>query len=359
MSTPPPDLYDRLGVSPSASPREIAEAYQTLKAATRTQNEEDHLTTAFLILARPTDRERYDRMYGYGAAAATATQASAPQQPLPREPVEAVLADLDELVGLLSVKQEVLNLVSLMTVQQRRQERGLPTQAFTNHLVLTGGPGTGKTSVARLIARCYHSLGVTRLGHFVEASRSDLVGEYVGQTALKTDRIIAEARGGVLFIDEAYALSRAAGSDRSDFGIEALDQLVLAMENLRDDLIVIVAGYPYEMERFLAANPGLRSRFRSPIAFPDYSLSELLEILDRMAETAGYRLSPEAQAQAAKVLSAALVAAEHGTPFGNARTVRNLLDETIRRQSHRLFSQADASEETLMTLLPADLPPSV
>jgi len=266
----------------------------------------------------------------------------------PARDLDELLDELDALVGLAEVKREVRLVANLLQVQRLRHQRGLPVVASSRHLVFTGNPGTGKTTVARLLAQIYRTLGVVSRGHLVESDRSQLVAGYVGQTATKVTAAFDEADEGVLLIDEAYALVR--GSD-TDFGREAIDTIVKLVEDRRDRLVVIVAGYPDEMQSFLEANPGLPSRFPRTIAFPDYSDDELIAIFEAQCATGGYRCD----AGAADALRAEIEAIPRGKGFGNGRLVRNLFERAIERQASRLVDDADPTDLELTTLTSTDL----
>jgi hypothetical protein len=266
---------------------------------------------------------------------------------VPRSQAE-VLADLHTLVGLVPVKSEIESLVRAQEVAEIRRSRGLAPNALSPHLVFAGNPGTGKTTVARLVGELYRSIGMLPSGHLVETDRAGLVAGYLGQTALKTRRVCERALGGVLFLDEAYTL---AGGDR-DYGVEAIETLLAFMENHRGELAVVVAGYPAEMVKFLRANPGLQSRFDLTIDFPDYTLDELSEIFLGLTVRHDYRLTAEAQDR----VIAHMAAWPRHVGFGNGREVRKLFNEITRRHAS-LLSGAHPSTERLSTIT-ADAVPS-
>ncbi|MCZ7415593.1 right-handed parallel beta-helix repeat-containing protein [Streptomyces sp. WMMC897] len=284
-----------------------------------------------------------------GAATGTATAEDAPPRPAAR-PAAEVLAELDALVGLESVKREVRALTDMIEVGRRRQRAGLKAASVRRHLVFTGSPGTGKTTVARLYGEILHALEVLERGHLVEVSRVDLVGEHIGSTAQRTQEAFQRARGGVLFIDEAYALSpEDAGRD---FGREAIDTLVKLMEDHRDEVVVIVAGYTAEMERFLAVNPGVASRFSRTIAFGDYTADELLHIVEQQADEHEYHLGDGT----AEALLKYFENVPRGPSFGNGRTARQTFEAMVERHAGRVAGLPDPSTEELTLLYAEDLP---
>ncbi|MFL6205426.1 MAG: AAA family ATPase [Acidimicrobiales bacterium] len=283
------------------------------------------------------------------AAAAAASKATAASADPPARPLDELLAELDDLVGLQGVKHEVKLVTNLLRVQRIRKERGLPTMDQSRHLIFTGNPGTGKTTVARLLAQIYRTLGVVERGHLVETDRAGLVAGYVGQTAPLVQARFDEADQGVLLIDEAYSLVR--GGER-DFGREAIDAIVKLIEDRRERIVVVMAGYPDEMEQLISANPGLRSRFPKVIHFPDYSTDELLAIIDTLADKSGYRLDPGAQARARIWLDS--ITRDKG--FGNGRTARNLFEHAVSTQATRLAPVDSPTDEQLTVLVAEDIP---
>ena len=269
----------------------------------------------------------------------------------PAETLEALQAKLHRLVGLKEVKERVTTLVNTIRVRQLRKEYGLPVPPVSLHMVFTGNPGTGKTTVARLMGGIFRALGVVDKGQLIEVDRTGLVAGFVGQTALKVNERVEAAMGGVLFIDEAYALVARRGE--SDFGYEALDVLVKAMEDHRDDFIVIVAGYPDKMREFIDSNPGLTSRFANFIEFEDYDADELLLIIERMVEDQGYTLSDATRARARELFTE-LVEGKSAA-FANARDVRNIFERALTNQANRLATVAKPSKAELMALEPDDI----
>jgi len=263
--------------------------------------------------------------------------------------VQAVLKEIEDLVGLQSVKKLLYEIQAYIEIQKKRKQENLINEPLVLHMIFKGNPGTGKTTVARLVAKLFKELNVLKKGHVIEVERADLVGEYIGHTAIKTREQIQRALGGVLFIDEAYSLAR--GGEK-DFGKEAIDCMVKAMEVYKDQLILILAGYKREMEWFLQTNPGLRSRFPIHIDFPDYNLDELLQIADLMLEKREYKLTCEARLILKNIIEKKLKAGhEH---HGNARMVRNLIEKAIRLQAVRLLEKEDNLTRNDLVLITKD-----
>lgn len=255
------------------------------------------------------------------------------------------------MVGLDVVKKDVTSLIHLQEIRRLRKQRGLKDIPLSNHLVFYGNPGTGKTTAARLLAKIYHALGILSGGQLVEVDRSGLVAGYVGQTALKTQDVIKSALGGVLFIDEAYEL--VSNENQNDYGQEAVDTLLKAMEDNRENFVVIVAGYPELMARFIDSNPGLRSRFNKYINFEDYSTSELIEIFKIMCKNSGYTYTNEAIETVSGIFQTKYK--NRGKNFANAREVRNFFEASMLRQADRLFEIQNPSNVELTTLTDDDV----
>ena len=288
-----------------------------------------------------------------GSATATEAEAAKAEE----LPEKSGMEELQELIGLKSIKHDVAELINLAKVQKMREDMGLKFVPTSLHLVFSGNPGTGKTTVARILARLYKEIGILTKGQLVEVDRSGLVAGYVGQTAVKTQAKIQEALGGILFIDEAYALAK----EGNDYGQEAIDTILKAMEDHRDDFVVIVAGYTDLMETFINSNPGLKSRFNKYIEFKDYTQEELYQIFMLSCKKYGYTLTEEAdKALRAIILHKVLYKDEN---FANAREMRNLFEAVVTNQATRISEQEDVSDELLNTLEKADfedyLPPAV
>jgi len=266
-----------------------------------------------------------------------------------RRSAQEILGELDRLVGLQEVKELIGEIHAFTEIQRRRLKENMVTQPLVLHMIFNGNPGTGKTTVARFIGRLFKEMGTLSRGHLIEVERADLVGEYIGHTAQKTREQIRRALGGILFIDEAYSLAR--GGEK-DFGKEAIDALVKGMEDHRDNLILILAGYRDEMEWFVESNPGLRSRFPIHLSFPDYSSGELIEIAELFLKQRQYVLSPGARDELRVILERETRSHEHS---GNARLVRNLIERAIRRQAVRLVGTADLQRIHLLTLTREDV----
>ena len=265
--------------------------------------------------------------------------------------LEQLMSELNGLTGMEDVKKEVNNLVNLLKICRIRQQKGLKTPPTTNHLVFLGNPGTGKTTVARILAKIYHNLGVLSKGQLVEVDRSGLIAGYMGQTGIKVMEVVESAKGGVLFIDEAYALS--SNKSEGDFGQEAIDILNKAMEDFKDDLIVIAAGYHKEMQTFLDANPGLRSRFNRTIEFKNYNADDLIEIMTNRAKKLDYVIEDEALEYIRNYFEEVLEYPPKN--FGNARSVRNYLDNAINRQANRIVKETQLDEEALVRITIEDV----
>lgn len=266
-----------------------------------------------------------------------------------KEPEEDPMETLDKLIGLDTIKSDVKELTNFVKIQKTRKDAGLKSVPVSLHLVFTGNPGTGKTTVARIISKLYKNIGVLSKGQLVETDRSGLVAGYVGQTAIKTQELIKKAMGGVLFIDEAYALSQKDDA----FGQEAIDTILKAMEDHRDDLVVIVAGYTEPMEKFINSNPGLKSRFNKYIEFPDYTIDELMDIFDMNCKKYDYVIEDDTKQHVKELISQRKLASNGN--FANAREIRNLFEEIITNQASRIAGIEDLKPEDMMKITNDDL----
>ncbi|QTE30832.1 AAA family ATPase [Pengzhenrongella sicca] len=330
-----------VGNAAVAAAAQLAAAPLPMPAGTRPGE-----TQAGLPLPESVAVGRHEPAETAAAGGAPAPAPTAVAEPVvPAKTVDELLAELDALIGLADVKREVRRQAAVLRVAGLRTQHGMASPTISRHLVFTGNPGTGKTTVARLVCGIYAALGLLAKGHLVEVDRSELVAGYLGQTAVKTSEVVQSAIAGVLFIDEAYALTG------DQYGTEAVDTLVKEMEDHRDDLVVIVAGYPAPMARFIDANPGLASRFRTTIDFADYTDDELADIFVRLAEAADFAPSPECVQRFREILAAT----PRGTGFGNGRFARNVLETAIGRHAWRLRDVEEPTREELRVLVPKDL----
>lgn len=262
--------------------------------------------------------------------------------------LEEYIEELNSLIGLMEVKREINILISYVKLQKMRKEEGLKTPTISLHMIFSGNPGTGKTTVARLFSKILYELGYLSKGHVVETSRSGMVAGYLGQTAIKTEEIVKKALGGVLFIDEAYSLANG-----DEYGNEAIDTLLKLMEDHRDDFVVVVAGYPKLMDKFLASNPGLASRFNQTIEFKDYSSEELFEIFEYMCHSSTYEFDDEIKPFLMEKFNECLK--NQKETFGNARTVRNIFERSLLFHASRIINMQTYDKEQMSLLSKADV----
>ena len=280
-----------------------------------------------------------------------AAAGSTPDKGEKKEPEKSAMEELDELIGLGTIKEDVKELISLVKMQKMREAKGMKTVPVSLHLVFSGNPGTGKTTVARILARLYKEIGVLSKGQLVEVDRSGLVAGFVGQTAIKTQDKIKEAMGGILFIDEAYTLNKEGG--QGDFGQEAIDTILKAMEDNRKDLVVIVAGYTDLMKKFVESNPGLKSRFNKYMEFPDYTADELIQIWEMNCKKYNYTFSLEAKEMIEDIIKKR--EASKGENFANARDIRNMFETIITNHATRVSEMEDPSDNDLTTIMTMDI----
>ena len=293
--------------------------------------------------------ENAEKNASAGAPAKAVQPEDAQAEPLPVESIDDLRAELNALIGLDGIKKEVANLINMVTIHKLRAEQGLKNADMSLHMVFSGNPGTGKTTIARLMARIYHSLGILSKGQLVEVDRSGLVAGYVGQTAAKTAKVIESAMGGVLFIDEAYSLT---SKSENDFGSEAIDTLLKAMEDHREDLIVIVAGYDGLMDTFIHSNPGLESRFNRYLHFDDYTIDEMCAILDMRVEKGQYTMDEAAKNAVRNYIEESNTSS---IAFGNARGVRNIFEKILVEQANRLAAADHVDRDALMQITADDV----
>lgn len=337
---------------------------EIVKAASAIVEDRDNPSTVYLInhtskLIKSTDsskdlkrlanalKDSIMKFYGYYYILETQDKAFGVDD---TRSLNELLADLNRLVGLESVKAKVNDLIAFQTVQMLREKQGLHSKKGTMHLAFTGNPGTGKTTVARIVGRIYKQIGLLSKGHFVEVSRTDLIAGYQGQTALKVKKVIEEAKGGVLFIDEAYSITE---NDHSDsYGRECLTELTKALEDYRDDLVVIVAGYTQPMEKFFESNPGLKSRFNTFIEFPDYDADELENILLSVCKDNDYILTGDVLSKIHMSLEESV--AKKDKNFANGRLARNLYDDLVMNHARRIINISAPTKDDLKTIISDD-----
>lgn len=313
-------------------------------------NPETRMETPANIPAKPAPKNTSEEEAPQAAEDASPAKTEPAQE---EETLEELLAGLNSLTGLDKVKEDLNSLINLLRIHKMREERGLPQASVSLHMVFSGNPGTGKTTVARLLGKIYSKLGVLSKGHLVEVDRSGLVSGYVGQTAIKTKKKVDEALGGLLFIDEAYALTANTGSN--DFGTEAVNTLLKAMEDNRSDLVVIVAGYTDLMEDFLDSNPGLRSRFNKKIEFDDYKAEELVDIFMGICSKSFFELTDEAKEVVSRFFAERVGRKSELPGFANGRDARNFFEKTLTYQANRLATMVAVTDKDLVTITKEDV----
>jgi len=298
-------------------------------------------------------RSHESHISGSAAPAVESEPATAVKTMAPDDPYAEISRELEQMVGLDNVKLLVYEVYALLQIGRMRTDAGLTGSSHVYHMIFKGNPGTGKTTIARIIAKLFNKMGVLSKGHLIEVERADLVGEYIGHTAQKTRDLVRKALGGVLFVDEAYSLAR--GGEK-DFGKEAIDTLVKAMEDNRNQFVLILAGYPLEIDQFLMTNPGLPSRFPIQMEFPDYSIDQLVQIAELMTKERDYCLLPQALFKLRQHLMEEKTSALYA--FSNARYVRNVIEKAFRYQAVRLLNQYQSGspgKQELMAIRPEDL----
>jgi SpoVK/Ycf46/Vps4 family AAA+-type ATPase len=348
------DRYDQQnGTSFSSKARALFFRYASAIAKADgavSKREQKRLAELRTVLLPNTSTEATTQLSSAAEKVASTSDGQAPNRNDPAS-LDEVLAKLNELVGLGTIKQEVSRLINFIKVQELRKARGLPTPSVSRHFVFLGNPGTGKTTVARLLSETYRCLGLLSKGHLVETDRSGLVAGYVGQTAIKTREVAMSALGGVLFIDEAYSL---ANDSNNDYGKEAIEILLKIMEDHRDELVVVVAGYTEAMQRLLLSNAGLRSRFAKILQFDDYTPEELMLIFDGLCSKHAYVATPDARNKLLQHVGA--VYDMRTTSFGNGRLVRNIFETALALQADRIIALNTVSPADLTTITAQDLP---